>query len=233
MKEKEEGFNQKYSKYAEIEELVDKGDKLAAAEKLGLTPENFVEGLISKEKLEEEKKTVDYQVKTLQEKLEKMEAERQKEKAEYQKKEIMSQLDGYKRDITDFITKNADKYEICATQGLTEDVYEAIKNTYEATGEVVSMEEAVEAVEAHYEQEFETKWAKVNKLRSRIAPEPVVEEKPSSPPVVEVKEEKKPIRTITNSDSSSSSNKSLDDMTDEEREEAAKKLLKTTWHKSR
>lgn len=232
-KSEKEEFSKKYSKYAEIETLIEKGDKFAAAEKLGLTTEELVENLISKEKQEEEQKTVDFKVKSLEEKIAKLESDLAQKEAAFQKKEIMGQLDNFKRDITDFVTKNSDKYEICATQNLTEDIYETIKATYAETGNVISIEEATAAVEAHYEQEFETKWSKVNKFRSKIAPEPKTEATSPVNPVVEApKEEKKPVRTITNSDSSSSSSKSMDDMTDEERLEAAKKLLKTTWHKA-
>lgn len=96
-------------------------------------------------------KTADDVYKEVMEKFEKekmeMQKEREKEREDREKKE----LELYKKQISEHIEKNIDKYETIKFLGDSDSVYNLIKSHYDETGELLTFDKAAEKVEGKLE----------------------------------------------------------------------------------
>lgn len=93
--------------------------------------------------------------------------EKEKTSLEQQKEEVRA---GYLAHVKKFTESQPEKYELINTLGHHKDVYETIEEMYNKTGKVISDEEAADLVEQYLEKEILDKYAKINKLKNRIAP---------------------------------------------------------------
>lgn len=110
------------------------------------------------------------EIKTLREELEsykKSAEEKEKKLLEKQNEEVKT---GYLEHIKKFTESNAEKYELINSLGHHKDVFEVIEETYKQTGKIISDAEAADLVEQFLEKEVLDKYAKINKLKNKIAP---------------------------------------------------------------
>lgn len=69
-----------------------------------------------------------------------------------------------------FTEKNLDKYELIHAFEAHEDVFDVIAETMRKTGKLISDDEAAELVEKVLEENYLDRFAKINKIRTKIAP---------------------------------------------------------------
>lgn len=90
-----------------------------------------------------------------------------------EEKEMQSVEEGkrqYLDHLKSFTEKNLDKYELIHAFGAHEDVFDVIAETMRKTGKLISDDEAAELVEKVLEENYLDRFAKINKLKSKIAP---------------------------------------------------------------
>lgn len=77
--------------------------------------------------------------------------------AEKEKREAQERYDaavnGYKSEIQEFVTKNAETYELIVANGATDLMFETAEAFYKQTGQVPDLERVAQAVEKHLEDE--------------------------------------------------------------------------------
>jgi hypothetical protein len=89
----------------------------------------------------------------------------------------------YLEHLKSFAEKAGEKYEMISTFGAHQDVYDVIEETFNKTGKVITDEEACDLVEQFLEQNYLDRFAKINKLKSKIAP--IRDDLPPSDPIRE------------------------------------------------
>jgi hypothetical protein len=72
--------------------------------------------------------------------------------------------------LRSFTEKNLDKYELIHAFEAHEDVFDVIAETMRKTGKLISDDEAAELVEKVLEENYLDRFAKINKLKSKITP---------------------------------------------------------------
>ena len=79
-------------------------------------------------------------------------------------------IDSYKQNIHKFINENSNDYELINFKNAKDTVFETIEAHYNKYGVELSLKEAFDAVEIHFESEDLEKMASLNKMKSRFAP---------------------------------------------------------------
>lgn len=106
--------------------------------------------------------------------------EKEKQKLESEKESVKA---NYLNHLKSFVEKAGEKYELINTFGATNDVFDTIEEMYNKTGKVLSEEEACDLVEKFLEEKYLDRFAKINKLKSKIAP--IRDDLPPSDPIRE------------------------------------------------
>lgn len=104
--------------------------------------------------------------------------QRQSDEAQGQYKQVIEQ---FETDVTEFVKKEAETYELINLYGLAPVVIETIKGHFDKTGKVLDFKEAADLVEAHYEAEA-VKFSQTKKFQAKVAqPQPKAPEEPPTP----------------------------------------------------
>lgn len=196
-------------------------DPFGALEKLGIPYDKLTELAINDKKL-----TPDMQMKLMREeiedgykdKFEKLEQrltdkEKQEKVARYDKiqKNYMNKING-------FVEKNVDTYEFIKANEAYEVVYDVVEKHYKDSGKILTIKEAADAVEAHFEGEAE-KLLKLKKVGNRLQAYMQQQVKAKEP-------SKKPV-TLTNAHSQQSfEEQPKRQLTDEESKQEIAKMLR-------
>jgi hypothetical protein len=152
-----------------------KENPIKALKERGISMEQLIEM-----QLNDENPTVDMKLKRMQEELESKALSRVEElekklkaKEELEAKTAYDKaVDGYKSELSSYIEKNADAYELIAANGATDLMFQVAEEFYKNTKRVPDIKEVADAVESHLEDEakkiFELK--KFNKLQKPQPP---------------------------------------------------------------
>lgn len=179
-----------------IDELKGKAKQnpMEALKEMGLTYEEITQYIL-------EGKVSDTPEKRIQTIDERVAAIERKEK-EMQAKEAQAKIDAavqnFKTDITNFVSKDEEKYSLIRESKAEELVYSTIEKYFEETQRVLDMEEACDLVEKHLESEVE-KWTKFRKVQKRFEGAGTQKTAPVAPNPPAVKTET--TNTLTNADS--------------------------------
>lgn len=124
--------------------------------------------------------SIDKKVESIEEKIRKYEEAQVAARQEAQRQQIDAQLNAFKKTIHEHIDTHADRYELIKAEGVQDEVYQLIEQHFAHTKEVMPIEKAAQAVEDFLFEEAK-KLAKVNKLKSLIAPETSVKDTKEKP----------------------------------------------------
>lgn len=111
--------------------------------------------------------------------IEDKEAEKIKARQEAEEKQIQQAITTHKDSIAEYVSQNADTYELISSQGQEDLIWEVTEAHFNETGEILSIENAANMVENHLEKEVE-KLLKLKKFNKQPVNEEKVEDKPSS-----------------------------------------------------
>jgi len=89
-------------------------------------------------------------------------------------------VSGYKKQIMEHVTSNADKYELINLNDAAETVFSVVEQFYENEGRILSVEEAADYVEKHFEDEANKILNAKKFAAKRVAIPPKPSEKPAS-----------------------------------------------------
>lgn len=176
---KEKELQTKITPFQEFEAMRSK-DPVAALRGLGFSETDIFNWLANGEKKEltpEEKAAA-----IVEEKFkERDEAEKQKQ-TEAEKKKEAEVISRFKGKIKSHLAANKEKYEACGDYGeIAEDAaFRLVEQVAKDTGEVISLDEAFEAVEGFYVGEYERMSQYKKFKKEEPAPAPVEEKKPVS-----------------------------------------------------
>ena len=198
-------------------------DPFGALEKLGIPYDKLTELAINDKKL-----TPDMQMKLMREEIEDGYKDKfeqlEKRLTDKEEQEKVARYDkiqkNYMNKISNFVEKNVDTYEFIQANGAYEVVYDVVEKHYKDSGKILTIKEAADAVEAHFEGEAE-KLLKLKKVGSRLQSYMQQQEKAKEP-------SKKPV-TLTNAHSQQSfEEQPKRQLTDEESKREIAKLLRWT-----
>jgi hypothetical protein len=187
---KQKELETKLTPFQEFEVLKSK-DPVAALRGLGFSETDIFNWLADSEPKEltpEQKAEAAAQKKIDEFRKEQLEAA-QKAQAE-RETEVLTRFRGR---IKTFLSTNKDKYEACADQGsiAEEMAYRTIEQIAKDTGEVISLDEAFQALESYYDGEYE-RMSKYNKFKKATEVEQVIGSPKKEEPV------SRGTKTITN-----------------------------------
>ncbi len=182
---------------AEFEELK-KTDKIAALKKIGFSEEDIFNFMAGKEE-PKEKTPAELASEAAQVEVQKMRDELKTEAEKLEQARTDKAIKAYKAEITNQITKEAEKYEFCAHNGaLAEEIiYETILGFMNDDKDLTpqdALKEAIEAVEKMYETEYE-QLKTLKKLQPKVIDVPVEAAKEKPKPMLD---HRKPTPTLTN-----------------------------------
>ena len=176
------------------------------------------------------------EIETLKEKLEKIEKETEAQRVarEEQEKQILErnyneQINNFKKQIESHVTSSTDKYEfINANPDHLNDVFELIELHFSNTQKILDIEQACQLVEDHIENEFKSKYAKINKLKGLLSQEEAPRSKQDYVPrqQQDIRNPSRPASLTNNITPQANYGKGLDQMSFEERRRHAASLLK-------
>lgn len=180
LKEMEERLKASEERVKKFEEL---NDPLEALKAKGWTYEDLTKRILNDNKPtpEEEVRGVRSEVERLRKELEEKERlslEAQKQKTE---EEAAQQVARFKESISDHIKQNAEKFELTSKYEMTEQVYQIIFDNFEKTQKLMTIDEAVNQMEAQLQKEaeefmgtkyFQTMIAKFNEKQAQSQKQP-------------------------------------------------------------
>lgn len=141
-------------------------------ESIGLTLEDVANHVLS-ENTDQPLSPEEMRVKQIEEKLAAMEAQKLKEQEEAQQaaqraqQEMIEQtVSGYKNVITQYLQQNPDTYELTAQLDSVDLVFDVTEQYYNQTGELLPLDQAVQAVEEYWEAEVE-RVMQLNKIKTK------------------------------------------------------------------
>lgn len=147
-----------------------RADPLKALAEMGLPYEKLTELALNDGKL-----TPDMQMKLMREEIEngyksKFE-ELEKKMSEKDQTEKTARYDriqkNYLNKVSNFVDKNSDAYEFIKANNASEVVYDVVEQHYKESGKILTIKEAADAVESHFEGEAE-KLLKLKKVGARL-----------------------------------------------------------------
>jgi hypothetical protein len=220
IRQREQQFKEREAKYASFEatEKLIKDDPLAYMEKHGITFEQLTQIALNGGK-----KPAELRVQDLEDRLEREKKEREENETTSRQKAYETQRTNFLAEIGDELESDPEVYELVRMNPESKElIYNVIERHYENTKRLLSVKDAAQMVERHFEQEAESVVAKSKKLTSKFgakAPDPVPA--PGAPRAQNA--------TLTNSQGSSVPTPSTSPIrtVDESKREAAK-LLKWT-----
>ncbi len=172
---------------------------------------------------------------TLKEKLEKIEREteaqrvaREEHEKQVLEKSYNEQISNFKKQIESHVISDANKYEfINANPDHLNDVFELIEIHFQNTQKILDIGEACQLVEDHIENEFKSKYAKINKLKGLL----VSGETPRKEEYIprqqqDIRNPPRPVSLTNNMTPQANYAKDLGQMSFEERRRHAASLLK-------
>jgi hypothetical protein len=168
-------WKNKYRAYEEEERLA-KDNPLKWLEKRGLSYDKLTQLALN-----DGAKPAEMQVQELREQLEREKQEREERETERAKKDVEYKTQEFLSGVDEFLTANSDTYELLRNHedgpGLVLEVMNVHKQKH---GRVLSVTEAAEFIEKHFEGELETKYGKIKKIRNKFGTPPA----DPAPPVV-------------------------------------------------
>lgn len=161
--------NKKYEGYDQLGQRI-KNEPLKVLEENGITLEQLSEILLNDGKL-----TPEQQIARLKEEmtggfkseLEQLKAQLAEKEAAAEEQKYASIIEGFKEEISDFVTETPETYELINANESVDLVYEVIEEHHKETGRVLSIKEAADQVEAYLEEEIK-KYASLNKVKSLV-----------------------------------------------------------------
>lgn len=136
--------------------------------------------------VEKPEPTAEEKIATLQSQIEEMKAQKEREREEAEKAAQMADqnrineaIENHKKSIISFTTEKADHYELINALNQQEMVWDVTEAHYNKTGEVLTIEQASNLVEAELEKAYVDKFSKLNKFKKVF--EPKVPEKSEEP----------------------------------------------------
>ncbi len=163
--EKDSEIEKMKTEIERLKKYEDTQDPMELLKLKGLSYEDIIERNLNPEAVDSKE-----EIRKIREELEsykKANEEKEKSFLEKQNEEVKT---GYLNHIKKFTESSPEKYELINTLGHHKDVYEVIEETYTKTGKIISDEEAADLVEQYLEKEILDKYAKINKLKNKIAP---------------------------------------------------------------
>lgn len=175
------------AKLAQIKEWEGISNPLEALKKKGFSYEDVTNYVLNDQKL-----TPELEVKGMKEQMTKWMQEQESKQTQSQAEakakaeaEMQKTIENFKNQVNEFVTQNADKYELINLHEQQEMVFATIEEYYNKTGKIMTNTEASDLVESYLEEQID-KSLKTKKLQSKLAPK------------VEEKNVKEPSKTITN-----------------------------------
>jgi hypothetical protein len=174
---------------------------------------------------EEKQLTPDEMYKKLKEEMEGNFKKLEEEKKQQIEAQNAQTIDNFKTEVSDFITTNADKYELINYQGDFDLVYNVVEEYFHKEGEILSIQDAADLVEKHLEEIVDGA-NKLKKIASKFAPKVEVQPKLEVAPKPEAVREPKISPTLSNDLNSKSSTSSNPTVSIEESKKRAAQLLR-------
>lgn len=197
LKAREEEFKVKETEYqtSYIPKSRITEDTLGALSELGINYDDLVNQVLSQSGPETlEMKKLRAEIKAIKE-TQTQSATKAEEQAKQQYEHAVSQI----RNEAKLLVDANSEYETIKAMGAEEAVVELIRQTFDADGTLLSVEEAAMKVEEHLLEEA-MKMASLNKIRQRLAPAaPAAEAEKQAP------QEKQSLKTLTNAATATSS----------------------------
>lgn len=204
--------NQQYSSWKAKEELA-KTDPLKLMDQYGWDLNKLAELALN-----DNKPTANLEIQELRAQVQEMKKEREEEKQAKQTRETQTNVDNYKKDLTEKIKSKSEQFELVNHFGEYDTVYKIMNDHYmQNDGEILDLDEAAQRVEKYLEDQLE-KAAKTKKFTSRYGQKPPeIQEKKGGE--LGATESLAP-STLTNSNASGSSSKASTGYLDEEASKA-------------
>ena len=156
-------YEKRLAEYTERERLA-KDDPSAFLDRHGLSLEEISKRLIEDPPSQEKKELLE-----LKQKMAKWEQEKEQEHERRQKEETSNAYDNAKRELTELLDKDPEKFELVRMQNAHELVFQVIHEYQQQFQKWLTFEEAATKVESHLEKEVE-KLLESKKLRSKLSP---------------------------------------------------------------
>jgi chromosome segregation ATPase len=170
--QKEQEIKDKLGQVGSVDELRQLADKepLKLLERFGLNYDKLTDIYAGMTPEDETKKTVS----TLKQEIESLKSKLQEDQAQGQMKEIMRVKDAKLDALKSLASREGSGYDLVSTFGNYDDVLAYMSEHYNATGEILSDEEALEHIESRLAESFKTISAnpRVKKLLGLGEPEP-------------------------------------------------------------
>lgn len=155
--------------YRDMKEMIEK-DPMAAIEKLGIDKNKLYEGILKSG----EAPTVEDKVGKLEAEIEKLRQEREEEKKKAEEARHDAEIVNFKKKISDYVEQNKTELKVTHALGQTGAVYDVIQQNFNATGEVMSIEDAGKLVEDYFSKTGKEQYEKLKAIYEAEAPKEVV-----------------------------------------------------------
>lgn len=181
----------------------------------GFTIEQITEMMLNDGELSPETKMTQYEQR-IQEKLQALEQKLAEKEAKEQQEKYEAALSQFKAQLTDFVNKD-ETYELIKANDAVDVVFELIEQHHQETGEILSNEEACNAVEEHLLEE-------AKKLVDREKVKKLLQPEPKKPAPAQGAGKSSP--TLSNAQAAQASKKPSRTLSDEESKAEAAKLIR-------
>lgn len=195
-------------------------DPVTALQEAGWSMKDLAELVLNDGKLPAEKRA-----KIAEERIAKIEADT----VAQQQAQAAQAIDSLKSRIRETIDGNKDKYELVAVNESSEAVYSVIEQHFSETGEILPIEDALEAVESHLLKQIQEKALKTQKVQRLLQPQVTVD--PSKPSTTDTAAKPITAPTLTNKATTAPTPTPQPQkwLTDDESKAAAADLLRKAW----
>lgn len=167
-RERDQALKQKETQYSAYEKEIAllSSDPLKFLESKGLSFDKLTQIALN-----EGKKPAELRVQELEERLAREAKEREDGEKSRAQVAYDAQRQAFVADISDFISKNASNYELTSVSDeAAETVYNVIEQHWQTNKRVLPIEDAVRAVEAHFEKIVDERYLKLNKIQAKFKP---------------------------------------------------------------
>ena len=163
---------EKYNKYIDLE-TKGKENPLAILESYGIDLDTIISASLGNQpkqlSVEEQIAQLKADMQKEKDEIKAQEEKKKKEEQDAYQSSIEEAILSHQNQIVDYLSKNADKYELIHLHEVQDLVWDTTEAYFEANGEVLSPEKAAEMVENHlYEQTL--KATKLSKFKSQVQP---------------------------------------------------------------
>jgi hypothetical protein len=220
---RENSVKERESKYTSYEEemKIAEANPLAWLEKRGYTFDKLTQLALN-----DGKKPADMQIQELREQLQREKEENEKKAAEDAKKDVETKTQRFLSGVDEFLTAQSETYELLRTHDNGPQLVLDVMNEHQRVhGRILTVPEACEFIEKHFEAELDNKYGKLKKIQKKFGK---AEEAPAAPPA-SPEAPKAPSPTLTNSLSTAVATPSSQPVLNpEDSKREAAKLLKWT-----